>query len=423
MYQFVIDKKSGQLRKGPLLVFATMILLIFITVLALDRKNTAELTKITQSSIKAQLIAVAQSASTLIDMDAYMEYTSLEAVQADRAAYQQMRRALSALGSSVGAKYIYVLREIDGVYYFIFDTDTEVDTTLLPYEISAVHEQAFAGAWTAGIMNVKDEYGSFNTGAVPIYYAGEIAGIVCVDYEDRFFSESIQTAKQNQIVLVTTLLLVLATLTLFLLQVLHRLAQSDALMGLPNRVYLFEYLEELSQKGPQEPFALLFTDLDNFKQVNDSAGHDAGDELLRKIAEFLQQQSSTFMENMKGKAVTFRPTAGLLNVSARVGGDEFIQVFPGAATAEDAARIAEYLLENFKTSEISGYVAHYQVTLSIGIALFPRHAEGHHVLIKYADTAMYHAKKTGKSQYCIYADGLLGKDEEMMLGLSEEAWN
>ena len=230
MYQFVTDKKSGQLRKGPLLVFATMILLIFITVLALDRKNTAELTKITQSSIKAQLIAVAQSASTLID-------------------------------------------------------------------------------------------------------------------------------------------------------------------------------------------------LGNFKQVNDSAGHDAGDELLRKNAEFLQQQSSTFMENMKGKAVTFRPTAGLLNVSARVGGDEFIQVFPGAATAEDAARIAEYLLENFKTNEISGYVAHYQVTLSIGIALFPRHAEGHHVLIKYADTAMYHAKKTGKSQYCIYADGLLGKDEEMMLRLSEEAWN
>jgi Signal transduction histidine kinase regulating citrate/malate metabolism len=224
MYQFVIDKKSGQLRKGPLLVFATMILLIFITVLTLDRKNTAELTKITQSSIEVQLIAVAQSASTLIDMDAYMEYTSLEAVQADRAAYQQMRRALSALGSSVGAKYIYVLREIDGVYYFIFDTDTEVDTTLLPYEISAVHEQAFAGAWAAGIMNVKDEYGSFNTGAVPIYYAGEIAGIVCVDYEDRFFSESIQTAKQNKIVLVTTLLLVLATLTLFLLQVLRRLA-------------------------------------------------------------------------------------------------------------------------------------------------------------------------------------------------------
>ena len=430
MYQFVVNKKTGRLRMGPIIILAVMILSIFISVVSLNHKNTAELTEITRSSMEAQLIAVAHSASKLIDVEAYMSYTSLEVMQADRNAYNRVYSGLNSLGINVGAKYIYVLREIDGVYYFIFDTDTEHDTIFLPYALSDVHRQAFEGEWAAGIMNVQDEYGSFNTGAVPIYYAREIVGIVCVDYEDRFFSESMQTAQHNQIILVATLLAVLTTLSIFLIHLLRRLAaaqqdmrrlaQNDVLTGLPNRVYLFEYLGELNQRGPQEPFAMLFIDLDNFKQVNDSAGHDAGDELLRKIAGFLQEQSSSFMKNAEERAVTFRPAAGVLNVSARVGGDEFIQVFPGAATVEDGCRIAEHLLKNFQAGVVSRYVDLYQVTLSIGVALYPRHTDSHHVLIKYADTAMYHAKKAGKNRYCIYTDGLLGKDDEMPGRLPEE---
>ena len=431
MYQFMIDKKTGQLRIGPIITLAAFILLIFVSVIGLNRKNTNELTEITKNSMEAQLIAVAQSASKLIDLDAYVKYTDAEAVQAGRDVYTQVRSALSSLATNVGAKYIYVLREIDGEYYFVFDTDTEQDTKFTTYELSEVHERAFAGEWAAGIMNVQDEFGSFNTGAVPIYYAREIVGIVCVDYEDRFFSESMKTAQQNQMILIVTLLAVLVMLTAFLIQLLRRLgvaqrdmrrlAQNDALTGLPNRVYLFEYLEELSATRPHEPFAMIFIDLDNFKQVNDSAGHDAGDELLRKVASFLQEQSSAFMQNQEEDAITFRPSAGLLNVSARVGGDEFIQVFPGASTAEDGSRIAEFLLKKFKTGVVSRYVDLYKVSLSIGVALYPHHADNHHVLIKYADTAMYHAKKAGKNQYRIYVDGLLGKDEEASDTSSEEA--
>ena len=431
MYQFVINKKTGKLRIGPVIIFALMILFIFTTVVGLNRKNTEELTEITRASMEAQLIAVAQSASKLIDLEAYMHYTSPEAVQADKDTHAQVLGALRSLGINVGAKYIYVLREIDGAYYFVFDTDTEVDTTFMSYQLSEVHERAFTGAWSAGIMNVQDEYGSFNTGAVPIYYAREIVGIVCVDYEDRFFSESMRTAEHNQIILVVTLLAVLTTLTVFLLLLLHRLsaaqqdmrrlAQNDALTGLPNRVYLFEYLEELNHQRPQEPFALLFIDLDNFKMVNDSAGHDAGDELLRKIAGFLEEKSRSFMKDVEEDAITFRPTAGLLNVSARVGGDEFIQVFPGATTEEDGRRIAEFLLKRFKTEVVSRYVDLYQVSLSIGVAMYPYHSDNHHVLIKYADTAMYHAKKSGKNQYRVYEDGLLGKDEEEVAEIRVQA--
>ena len=422
MYQFIMDTKTGKIRIGPILILATIILFIFVSVVGLNRKNTEELTEITKNSMEAQLIAVAQSASKLIDLEAYMHYTSEEAMIADKDTFNQVLGALSSLGKNVGAQYICVLREIDGEYYFIFDTDSEVDTTFEAYELSDVHRQAFGGTWSAGIMNVQDEYGSFNTGAVPIYYAREIVGIVCVDYEDRYLSESMRTAAQNQIILVVTLLAVLAVLAVFLIlllrrlsaaqQDMRRLAEKDALTGLPNRVYLFGYLDELNLKRPNEPFAMIFIDLDNFKQVNDSAGHDAGDELLRKVADFLQEQSA-FMKNEEDP-ITFRPSAGLLNVSARVGGDEFIQVFPGAATEEDGRRIAEFLLRKFKTGVVSRYVDLYQVSLSIGVAFYPYHADNHHVLIKYADTAMYHAKKAGKNQFRVYTDGLLGKDDEIV---------
>lgn len=170
----------------------------------------------------------------------------------------------------------------------------------------------------------------------------------------------------------------------------------DNVTGLPNRQHLMEHLVELTADPIKGAFGLVFIDLDNFKVVNDNAGHDAGDELLRSIAQYLDHALYDTM--------SFRPSAGKLNIAARVGGDEFIQVVNGLDTHEKAALVAEKLLDGFKSGHMSRYIEKYSVGLSIGVALYPHDTEDYHVLIKYADIAMYHAKHGGKNQYRIYTD-------------------
>ena len=101
MYQFVMDTKTGKIRIGPILILATIILFIFVSVVGLNRKNTEELTEITKNSMEAQLIAVAQSASKLFDLEAYMHYTSEEAMIADKDTFNQVLGALSSLGKTL----------------------------------------------------------------------------------------------------------------------------------------------------------------------------------------------------------------------------------------------------------------------------------------------------------------------------------
>ena len=259
-----------------------------------------------------------------------------------------------------------------------------------------------------------DEYGSFNTGAVPIYRYSNLVGIICTDIQDTLITENRRASQQNGIILAVSMAVVLAALMSFLFYLLRkikdtqgdlrRMAHNDHITGLPNRLYLFEYLDEHMALKPKVPFALVFIDLDNFKSVNDLAGHDAGDELLQKIGSFLNIESRN--------AKTFHPSAGYLNVSARVGGDEFIMVYPGASTKEDAERIVGQIYDDFKPAKISRLIDKYHVSLSIGVALYPYHSENYHALIKYADTAMYQAKKAGKGQYRIYTENMRGKEEE-----------
>ena len=184
------------------------------------------------------------------------------------------------------------------------------------------------------------------------------------------------------------------------------MANIDVLTGLPNRQFLITYLAELSGKAlmNNEPYAFLLIDLDNFKRVNDGAGHDAGDELLRHFAVYL----STILEHSK----TFRPPAGALNVSARIGGDEFVLVVPGVKTEDEAQMVAKKVLDNFSSQTIDKYVQKYQVGLSIGVALFPHHTDNFNVLIKYADVAMYYAKRNGKSGYRLYSEDMVMAEPE-----------
>jgi len=167
------------------------------------------------------------------------------------------------------------------------------------------------------------------------------------------------------------------------------LATHDGLTGLPNRVMFGELLNHvlaLSRRNSRK-FAVLFIDLDRFKFINDSLGHDAGDALLHEVA-----------NRLKG---SLRSS----DVVARLGGDEFVMLLQDLRGSEQAGRIARKLLSAvIQPIEIGGQEC--RVTASIGISIYPDDAADETSLMTHADIAMYHAKEEGKNNFQFY-DGRL----------------
>jgi diguanylate cyclase (GGDEF)-like protein len=172
---------------------------------------------------------------------------------------------------------------------------------------------------------------------------------------------------------------------------IHRLAYFDALTGLPNREWIGDHLSESlgAFRGQGRGLALLFVDLDQFKRINDTLGHETGDALLKLVAGRL----SAALAESGGRAQL-----------ARVGGDEFIVVLAaaGALAAEQAAQsIQSSLAAPFLHG---GY--EFVVTSSIGIALYPEHGADAQTLLKNADGAMYEAKASGRNQFRMYSSAV-----------------
>lgn len=167
----------------------------------------------------------------------------------------------------------------------------------------------------------------------------------------------------------------------------------DALTGLPNRTLFRDRLEQtlaLARRHKYRTPAVMFLDLDRFKQINDTLGHDAGDELLKEVATRLRR--------------CIRET----DTVARMGGDEFTVLLPEVASTEDVRGVAEKILEAMRQPTL---LAGKEVTIttSIGIALFPRDGRDPDTLMKHADTAMYHVKGSGRAGVAFFAPELLGK--------------
>jgi diguanylate cyclase (GGDEF)-like protein len=163
------------------------------------------------------------------------------------------------------------------------------------------------------------------------------------------------------------------------------MACHDNLTGLPNRILFKDRLDTARTLAVRntEKLAILFIDLDGFKAVNDTLGHQAGDQLLQEVARRLQA------------AVRQSDTVG------RVGGDEFIVLLNGIEHGGDAARVAEKILETLEQPIwLAGQSA--KVGASIGISIFPDHGDDTEKLIAFADGAMYGIKKSGKNAYAFY---------------------
>lgn len=417
-----MDDAKPRLRDGGWLAFALVCAVGLVVVVVANVRLRADSHRLLRETTQAQLLASAHAARGFLDVDAIASHT-IERASFDAPAYQATRRELRRLADRIGAKYIYVLKEFDGVVRFVMDTDPTVDTLTTAediftvYEPSDVHRAALDGRESVAAMDVADPYGSFGTGAVPLWKDGDVVGAVCVDIEDRLLRQEAAGQWVNTAALVFFVALALAAGTglwrlsrrLRAMQdKLARMAHYDLVTGLPNRQYLVEQLEARLARHDRTPYALFFTDLDNFKTVNDQAGHDAGDALLRHIGAFLGRAQDFLGHD----AQAFRPSAGRLNVTARIGGDEFVLLVSGVDAREEAARIAQTLLDRFRAEVIDENIAKYRVGLSIGAALFPGQSEDYHVIFKYADIAMYHAKRAGKNGFRIYEDAMPEKSEK-----------
>ena len=179
-------------------------------------------------------------------------------------------------------------------------------------------------------------------------------------------------------------------------------AYYDALTGLSNRAHINRRLEQSLAycRRRNEKLAVMFVDLDNFKLVNDSLGHKAGDALLREVARRLLS--------------TVRET----DIIGRLGGDEFIVILPGIESEGDVAGVCAKLIEAMELPyDFEGHLL--QVSCSIGVSQFPRDAQSADRLIVTADDAMYRAKELGKNGFVFYCSEWGRQLNERMLQEAE----
>ncbi len=171
---------------------------------------------------------------------------------------------------------------------------------------------------------------------------------------------------------------------------IRHLANYDNLTALPNRALFYDRLSQainLAQRNRHE-LALLYLDLDRFKSVNDTLGHDAGDAVLKGAAERIQAQVRES------------------DTVARIGGDEFAIILPKIAAAEDATIVAEKIIQAIGVNFAPGDSGRDRIEIgaSVGIAVYPRDGADMDTLFKAADSAMYKAKQRGNSfSFCTAA--------------------
>jgi diguanylate cyclase (GGDEF)-like protein len=171
---------------------------------------------------------------------------------------------------------------------------------------------------------------------------------------------------------------------------LRHLAEHDPLTNLPNRRQLFQRLNEMiaATAGGRGQLAVLFLDLDNFKTVNDSLGHEFGDRVLMSIGERLRQVSGD---------------AGFI---ARLGGDEFTLVFPFSGSVDEIERRAGSLVALFQRPLVVDR-RELAIGVSCGAAVFPEHGRDAASLLRAADAALFRAKELGRNRLCVYDPELL----------------
>ena len=213
--------------------------------------------------------------------------------------------------------------------------------------------------------------------AVPVIYRERTMGVLMVSSDDPQ-----RVWQENEILLMRTVAdqVAVAVNHARLFQQMQQQALTDGLTGCFNRRFFEIQLERDLHLATRmrQPVSLIMLDVDRFKRVNDTHGHDAGDVALRIIAGALR-------EEVRG-----------VDTAARYGGEEFAVILPQAGM-EGALLVAERLRARIETTEIAGLG---RITASFGVATFPLHATSRELLVTTADRALYQAKRTGRNRVC-----------------------
>jgi diguanylate cyclase (GGDEF)-like protein len=236
-----------------------------------------------------------------------------------------------------------------------------------------------------GCESSESEKAEFPLAVIPLVFQNRFIGALEVVDDNPS-----RTWRDNEILLLRTVAnqVAVAINHADLFAQMQQQALTDALTGCYNRRSFEMQLDRELQMATRlnQPVALLMLDLDRFKELNDAAGHDAGDEALRKLADCFRQE-------LRG-----------VDTASRFGGDEFALILP-QAYPDGALIVAERLRTCIESIEIpSGG----HLTASIGIASFPLHASTRQGLVTAADTAMYHAKRTGKNRVSTFGGSVDG---------------
>ena len=164
-------------------------------------------------------------------------------------------------------------------------------------------------------------------------------------------------------------------------------ANHDALTGLANRRLLSELIQHAIYHAGRygKNMAVMFMDIDAFKTINDTMGHDFGDKILKEVSDRL-------LKSLRKS-----------DILARIGGDEFIILIENVDNFERVKTIANNILNKFHKAFIIDE-KEYRLTISIGIAIFPSDGQTSDTLLKNADIALYKSKDKGKDQYSFYSD-------------------
>jgi diguanylate cyclase (GGDEF)-like protein/PAS domain S-box-containing protein len=217
---------------------------------------------------------------------------------------------------------------------------------------------------------------------VPMVARGKAIGVL---YFSPLATELLLPA-QRQLAITVAQQIALALANLKLYETLQNQSIRDPLTGLFNRRYLEESLtrELYRAQRSHQPLSIIVIDVDHFKRFNDTFGHDAGDAVLRELGNFLQS-------NVRGS-----------DVACRFGGEEMVLILPGASLV-DARQRAEQLRQGVKQIKIKHHQALGAITISLGVACYPEHADAKEPLIKAADAALYRAKAEGRDRVTVAA--------------------
>jgi len=180
-----------------------------------------------------------------------------------------------------------------------------------------------------------------------------------------------------------------------LMRILKDSALKDALTGLYNRRFLDQFVEKAAPQAlrSKNTYAVMMIDIDFFKQVNDSYGHDIGDDVIKSLSEIMKE--------------TIRES----DLAIRFGGEEFMVLLFNAGNPDGVEHVAQKIRQEFAKKRFTSGTEQFQKTLSVGVASFPSDSDSIWKVIKYADTALYAAKNSGRDKVVMFKQEMYKEDE------------